>query len=296
MADAVDELYPLPPGEFTAARNELATRLRKAGERAGADAVKRLAKPTLSAWALNQVAHRKPAVIQQLLAAGGDLARAQQHLLAGYGQAEFREASRTEKAAVAATVQAAAAVLGESSGQLPGKAMLDRLEATARAATTDPNAGDILRAGRLTTDLDPTSFGDLAGFGSAAAPIPFPKRPVPEPRETTPPPSPRAPSDRQKRMAGAREEVSRLQRALKALREEAGEAEGEAARTRQAAGRADRAWTEARQAAAKAEQATAAARKAQDDAAETLAAIRVRLDQAADQLAAAEAELRELRG
>ena len=46
-----DDLYALPPGDFTRARDERAKALRKEGRREEADAVKALRKPTVAAWA-----------------------------------------------------------------------------------------------------------------------------------------------------------------------------------------------------------------------------------------------------
>ena len=72
----IDALFQLPPGEFTAARNALASRLKKGGHADEAEAVKALPKPSVSAWAVNQLfwKHRKP--FDRLMAAGveGDAA------------------------------------------------------------------------------------------------------------------------------------------------------------------------------------------------------------------------------
>src|SRR5581483_10162489 len=113
VANAVSELYALPLERFTAARNELATRARKEGRRDEAEAIRKLPKPSITAWALNQVAQRSPDLIDDLLLAGQNLARAQQALLAGQGQASFRGASDEQRVAVAAVVQAAADLLNE---------------------------------------------------------------------------------------------------------------------------------------------------------------------------------------
>jgi len=51
LEERLDELYALPLDEFTAARNELAKALRAEGKREEADAVKALAKPSVTAWA-----------------------------------------------------------------------------------------------------------------------------------------------------------------------------------------------------------------------------------------------------
>src|SRR5437899_3037350 len=152
--DDIGQLYALPLAEFTSARNARAAELRKHGDRAGSEVVKTLAKPTLTAWALNQVAHNQPRLVARLLEAGDDLRKAQQRLLAGAGQQDFRAATQAERAAATAVVAAAAKALGEA-GHKPAKATLDRLESSAVAAAADPEAAALLRAGRPTVDLEP---------------------------------------------------------------------------------------------------------------------------------------------
>ncbi|MCC7125349.1 MAG: hypothetical protein IT178_10910, partial [Acidobacteria bacterium] len=51
---AIDALYQGPLDGFTAARNALAAALKKSGDKAGAERVKALAKPSVTAWAVNQ--------------------------------------------------------------------------------------------------------------------------------------------------------------------------------------------------------------------------------------------------
>ena len=310
--DAAEQLYGLPPEDFTTARNELATRLRKEGDRAGSDAVKRLAKPSVTAWALNQVARREAPLVASLLAAGDNLRQAQHALLAGGPQADFREASQAERERIAELVRAAAAVLA-GAGHPASKATLDRLEATARAASTDPVAGQLLSAGHLTADLDPAGFGgfDASPFGPPTTPLRFPT----ERRRAQTPASQRSPdhsvaprgesrvaAGRQparegqaERLVEARDRLRGLQHDLQGLRKAAAEAETDAARARQAATKADRAWAEARKAAAQAEKAAAQARRVEEDAVEELARLRADIDRAAQALETAQAAVREPR-
>lgn len=287
-----DDLYGVPLAEFTPARNALAARLRKQGDRASGEAVKKLAKPSISAWALNQVARRQPKLVDRLLEAAAELRRAQQALMSGRGQDAFRESTQAERNAAGELVRAAAAVL-EQDGHPANKAILDRLEATAHAAAAHPEGADLLRAGRLTVDLNPAGFGGLEGgpFGLPAEPIPFPKRP----RLAEAPGKQPTVDQRQHELEQARVEVHRLQRELRELRQQAGEAEDEASRARQAAAKADGAWAEAREAAARAEKAAAQARRVEEDAATELAAVRARIDAASDELQRAEHDLRRLR-
>ena len=55
VAEVADELYALTPAEFTAARDERARQVRAAGQRDEAAAIKKLARPTASAWLVNQL-------------------------------------------------------------------------------------------------------------------------------------------------------------------------------------------------------------------------------------------------
>ncbi|WP_438017029.1 hypothetical protein WMF18_40580 [Sorangium sp. So ce315] len=75
--EEVDDLYSKPLGDFTRARDALAKRLRQAGDKAAAERVKALRRPTAAAWALNQLARRYPQRMEALLDAGERLREAQ---------------------------------------------------------------------------------------------------------------------------------------------------------------------------------------------------------------------------
>ena len=62
MSDEIDRLYELPLEEFTAARNALA-------KETGDAALKQLKKPTVPAWAVNQLARRREVDMRRLLRA-----------------------------------------------------------------------------------------------------------------------------------------------------------------------------------------------------------------------------------
>jgi hypothetical protein len=57
---ALAGLYRRPLGEFVAARDQLTRQLRTAGDRETARRVARLRRPSISAWAANQLAHAAP--------------------------------------------------------------------------------------------------------------------------------------------------------------------------------------------------------------------------------------------
>ncbi len=59
LEEELDRLYALPLNEFTAARDDVAKRLRGEGERELADEVKQLRKPPIAAWLVNQLGDRQ---------------------------------------------------------------------------------------------------------------------------------------------------------------------------------------------------------------------------------------------
>src|SRR2546430_1512179 len=69
----IDDLYQLPLAEFTDARNALAKTL----SGADAKAVRQLAKPTVVAWAVNQVYWRARSAYDAVMKSGERLRKAQ---------------------------------------------------------------------------------------------------------------------------------------------------------------------------------------------------------------------------
>jgi hypothetical protein len=176
-AQAGDELFGLPPEEFVAARDELARRLRRGGDAEAAKRVKALRRPSLSAWAVNQLARGRGPGLEGLLAAGERLRAAHQTALTGEGAAELRAAAKAERDAVAGLVREAMALLAEA-GHATTEATRDRVAATLHAAAASPEAADLVRHGRLTADLDPAGFGAVPddAFGDLAAAAAGPRR------------------------------------------------------------------------------------------------------------------------
>ncbi len=77
LEDDVDALYWLPLAEFTAARNTLAARLKQGGRRNEADFVKALVKPSITAWAVNQLYWKHRDAFDRLSATGERFRQAQ---------------------------------------------------------------------------------------------------------------------------------------------------------------------------------------------------------------------------
>src|ERR1700712_153141 len=98
LVEVADELYGLTPEEFTAARNARAKAAQADGDRALADAVKALAKPTAAAWLANQLVRQDPDALDPLLELGSALREATAKL----DGAEMRALSRQQPKVVAA--------------------------------------------------------------------------------------------------------------------------------------------------------------------------------------------------
>lgn len=210
--DGVDQLYELEPGQFVAARDRLVRELRAAGDREAATAVKGLRRPTVVAWALNQVARAHPEEVAELIDAGAAVGRAQAQAMGGGASAELRAATRRRRQ-VASTLARAAA-------DLAGASHHDEAVATLDAASFDPDVAELLRRGRLTKELPPPS-----GFGMVAMPEPAEAAEVAEVAAPRPPevdlePLRREVARAEDAVAGAEDDVRRAGGALARARTE----------------------------------------------------------------------------
>jgi len=162
---ALAALYQLPLEQFVATRDQLARRLRAAGDRATARQIAGLRRPPVSAWAANQLAHAAPNAVAELLEAGATLLQAQQDALAGQPGAarQLRTATAHQRAAITRLSSRAETLLVRA-GHAASDATSARLAATLQAAATgDEATRAALAQGRLPGDLDPAGFGlDLA--------------------------------------------------------------------------------------------------------------------------------------
>lgn len=150
--DEVDALYQLPPGEFTSARNTLA----KSRGAAGAD-IKTLEKPTLPAWAVNQVYWHDRATFDALLEAAVAMRQAHVQVISGRS-ADVPAAEQAHTAAVKAALQSARKHI-ERAGEKATPATIEAISETLQALPTEDPLG------RLTKPLKPMGFGALMGLG-----------------------------------------------------------------------------------------------------------------------------------
>jgi hypothetical protein len=254
---ALDRLYSLDPGEFVAARDALARDLRQAGRREVAAEVRRLRRPTLAAWAVDQLARRQPSSVEALLAAGDRLRRAQEEVLAGGDRAALQRASEERRQLIVRLTGEALDLLRQRGREDPETHRAD-VEATLSAAALDPEVADLLRRGRVARAVPrPAGFGGLSelswaatGRGDVAVDI------GPEADQEAPTEEETDEADAQQ-LERAREEVARLE-------QRATEAEAKAQQARE---RAAQALAEAERLEAELSQARQRAAAAVDEAA-----------------------------
>jgi hypothetical protein len=106
MSDAFDELVDIPPEEFVAARTQLAARLKSEGHAAEAAQVKKLRKPSVRQWLVDQVRRHHTAEVDALRAASSDVAQAQEDAITGGDRDALRDATAKRRDAVGAVGRA----------------------------------------------------------------------------------------------------------------------------------------------------------------------------------------------
>jgi hypothetical protein len=215
----VDDLYGLPLAEFTPERNALVKRLRSAGKREEADEAGAARKPTVAAWAVNQLVRREKKQLEALISLAAELRKAQAALVGGGEAADVLSLSERERGLVRELVVKAAAILSESGGRA-SEATLDEVGETLHAAALDEEAGAAVAGGRLVKERRAIGLG----LGAAG---PAPRRAAP--REEARPPARVTNAERRHDEArsaatAARQAAEESERALKRAEREASQA------------------------------------------------------------------------
>lgn len=232
-----DDLYGLPLDRFIPERTALAKELRAAGDRDAAADVAALRKPTVAAWAVNQLVRTQSKAFGELTAAGDSLYRAQLELMEGQGDPRsLREVQHRERVAVDALLTLARGLLSSDGDEL-SPAVLERVSDTLHAAALDVGAREAVSGGRLERERTHIGLGNLPDVKvSCAGRGGRPKKSATK----EPPPPPATVPDKQ-----AARELAEARRGARV-------AEGEARRRAEIAGRAVRAAEQRRDLAAEA--------------------------------------------
>ena len=167
LEDEIDALFTLPLAEFTGVRNTLAARLKKEGHRDEADRVKLLAKPPVSAWAVNQLYWSHRDEFEQLIATGKRFHSAQASRSAAK-VANMRDSLEARRQALVELSDLATGLL-QDAGHNPSQDTLRRITTTLEALSAYALLPDGPTPGRLTQDVDPPSFELLASLISGGA-------------------------------------------------------------------------------------------------------------------------------
>lgn len=150
----IGRLYQLPVDEFTSARNALA---KKAGSEASR--VRSLVKPSVPAWAVNQLYWRERGAWDALVAASENARKVNRAVLAGKS-GDVRAANTVHDEAVEAALKTTLALLDRSG--VPVTDLTRHTIATTLRALPGEEA-----PGRLTKPVQPGGFEALAGVAVA---------------------------------------------------------------------------------------------------------------------------------
>ncbi|MFC9457281.1 hypothetical protein, partial [Streptomyces sp. NPDC056983] len=205
--DVAEDLYRLPPVQFTAARDAQVVEAKRAGDAAAARRIAAFHKPTLAAWVSNLLARQKEEAGQLL-----ELAEALREAHRTLDPEQFRTLSHQQHAVIAGLARRAGG-LARQAGQPVSPSVLHEVEQILRAVLADPEVAEQWATGRLTKV--PAVSPDFPG----TSPLAQVSKKDAEPEEPAPaPPSERAPD------AAEEKRRARLKDAMKAATEAAAEA------------------------------------------------------------------------
>jgi hypothetical protein len=225
----LDHLFTLPLSEFTDGRNALAARLKRDKQLDDANRVKALGKPSVSAWAVNQLYWKHRDAYDRLTESGARFREAQSSLLAGKS-ADLRGPTDARRAALSELSRLAASLLAEA-GHNPAPETMRRISATLEAMSVHVTLPDEQTAGHLTHDIDPPGFDSLTSAGSM--PIQRPSPPTASKPVVDPATLKAALKDAERKLAAAREAVNSAEAELKKADADSKKAEKEKQQARE---------------------------------------------------------------
>lgn len=165
LDDRIDGLYQLPLDEFTAARNALA-------KETGETSVKKLEKPNLAAWTVNQLYWRERKIYDDIIKAAERMRAVYKQMLAGKN-ADVRGAEEIHQEALREAKQAARRLLEEGGHPNPEVVMMPVAETLDALPGEEP-------PGRLTKPLRRMGFNVLEGVPISAKAGPIRSKAAPE--------------------------------------------------------------------------------------------------------------------
>jgi hypothetical protein len=176
LDEVADELYQVPPEEFVATRKARQDEAKSAGDPVLAKQIGGLPKPSTAAWLTNVLVRAQRPEIEGLVELGGLLREAQENLAGD--QLRTLNAQRGQLLS-ALTRQAQG--LAHRLGHPVTSAVATQVEETLRAAMADPDVGEAVLSGRLTSPLSYSGMGTGARPDLRLVRTPAPERPAAKP-------------------------------------------------------------------------------------------------------------------
>ena len=152
--EVADELYEVAPEDFIAIRTARQDEAKAEGDKALAKQIGALPKPSTAAWVCNLLVRAHRQEIEGLVELG-TLVREAQESLAG-DQVRALDVQRRQ---LIAALTRKARSLAYQRGHSVSTAVATQVEETLRAAMADPEAGEALLSGRLTSPLSYSGMG-----------------------------------------------------------------------------------------------------------------------------------------
>lgn len=149
--EAAAELYGLPLGDFTAARDAMAKEVRSGGDKEAAAQIKALRKPNTAAWLANQLARANRSEIEALVNIGTQMHEA----TAAQDGARLRELTAERNDVINMLLAAGRKIAGPK----VSADVIESLNQTLMAAVADPESAAELLSGQLTQGLTHVGFG-----------------------------------------------------------------------------------------------------------------------------------------
>ena len=207
LENDVDGLFKVSLNEFISARKALAARLKQVGDANEAGRVKALVKPSITAWAVNQLYWKHQEEFDRLIETGERFRQAQTSRSAG--KMTDMRVSLEERREVLSDLSRLADALLQDAGHNASPDTLRRITTTLEAMSAYVSLPEGLRPGRLSHDVDPPGFDSLASFVPGAAMPERKKEPariIPLPKRSAPasPPKKAAPAGNVRRIEESR--------------------------------------------------------------------------------------------
>ncbi len=149
LLSIAEELYSLPPADFTGTRNQWSKQTKADGDPELAKRVTELRKPSMAAWVVNMLMRHQGEQMTQVLELGASLRKAQSDLDAD----ALRELTRQRRQLTTAVTRQGRDLAREL-GQKLTEAVADQVQGTLHAAMVDENAAAAVRSGLLVSALD----------------------------------------------------------------------------------------------------------------------------------------------